>query len=205
MKHVIALLLVSAFVASATAQDAKKIFNSERIVWFGLDFTKAKLVGVTDEKPDVIVSTYLELWNQPMMYEADKFPIGSTFRKTTVQFDPEVVKERNKKVTKESLFGGSEAMITTAAIEQMISEFPIGAKKDGVGVVFFVESFNKKKKLATAHVAFFDIATHKLLLTKRLTGEPGGGGLKYYWANSFSRMFHDITATLYDQWMKEAK
>lgn len=186
------------------AQSAKSVFEGEKIVWFGLDFTKARLIGVNDEKPDVIVKEYLELWNMPMLYEADKFPIASTFRKVTVQYDAEVVKERNKKVTKESLFNDNEALITTAAIEQMISEFT-GSKKTGLGVVVFVESFNKKKKLATVHVTFFDIVTRKVLLTRRLTGEPGGGGLKYYWANAISRIFHDITATHYDLWEKEAR
>ncbi len=204
MKRTAAFIYLSLLFFLTHAQDSKAVFTGEKIVWFGLDFTKARLIGVNDEKPDVIVNEYLELWNMPMLYEADKFPIASTFRKVTVQYDAEVVKARNKKVTKQSLFNDNEAIITTAAIEQMISEYT-GSKKTGLGVVFFVESFNKKKKLATMHVTFFDIATRKVLLTRRLTGEPGGGGLKYYWANSVSRIFHDITVTHYDLWEKEAK
>lgn len=204
MKKLTLLFVAVAGFAALKAQDVKTVFNSEEVVWFGLDFTKAKLIGVTDEKPDVIVKEYLEAWNQPMLYERDKFPIEGTFRKITAKFDPEVIQTVNKKVTRETLFGDTETILTTAAIQDAVSQYPMGAKKQGLGLVFFIESFNKKKKLATAQVVFFDIATHKVLLAKRVTGEPGGGGLKYYWANSVSNMFKTISSTLYDVWKKEA-
>lgn len=204
MKKLTFLLVAMAGAMATYAQDAKTIFNSDEIVWFGLDFTKARLIGVNDEKPDVIVKDYLEAWNQPMLYERDKFPIEGTFRKVTAKFDPDVIQTVNKKATKATLFDDNEAIITTAAIQEAVKEYPMGAKKQGLGLVFFIESFNKKKKLATAHVVFFDIASHKVLLTKRVTAEPGGGGLKYYWSNSVSHMFKSISDSLYDVWKKEA-
>lgn len=203
MKKAILPILFLLTIHFAGAQNAKEIFTGQSMVWYGLDFSKAHLIGVTDEKPEVIKNDYLESWNQPMIYERDRFPLASIFRKPTVRYNLDVVKARNKSVATNDLFGKDESIITTATIENMISQYPVGAEKQGLGVVFVIESFNKKKKEAFAHIVFFDIASHKVLFAKRMRGEPGGGGLKNYWANAIGQMMDQISKTLWPIWEKE--
>ena len=49
-------------------------------------------------------------------------------------------------------------------------------------MLFIVESFDKVSELATIHVTFFDIPSRNILLVEKMSGKPGGFGLRNYWA-----------------------
>lgn len=202
MKQLIVCLFTVYCTSQAMAQDAKVIFNAEKIVFYGLDFSKAKF-AITDAKPAEIRDVYFNKWNEVVITDNGRFPKESAFQKVSVYCDPTVTNKRNAAVSVANITGKPEQGITKEAIQQVISEYDGGMKKEGLGVVFVVESFDKKKEEAVAHIAFFDIATKKLLLTKRLTGKPGGGGLTNYWTRCFQQMFEDITNKQFMLWKKE--
>ena len=92
----ITLSLAFAIAGSfAMAQNtAKDIFNKDNIVWCGLDFSKAKMIGQFDQGYGIspasgsdIKSKYAPGWNGLIINEQKKYDLGRTFRKTNVNFD----------------------------------------------------------------------------------------------------------------------
>lgn len=202
MKKSFVLLLAIGLYISIQAQDARMVFNSEKIVFYGLDFSKARL-AISDAKPEEIKKRYFAEWHNVVMTDNGRFNKESSFEKLTVYGDPYVAQKRNEAVNAANILSKEENSLTQQDIESVISEYKDGIKKEGLGVVFIVESFNKKKEEGVAHVVFFDIATRKVLLSKRMTGKPGGGGLTNYWARCFEDMFRNMANGEFGNWKKE--
>lgn len=199
----IASTLLLFFSMLAYSQDPKQIFEGEKLVWFGLDFTKAKFIEVKDVPPTELKSKYFSEWNNSVMYEHDKFYLESFFRKLNVYYDISIATRRNETVNSANIVSAEATPITRSAIDEIISDYSGSQRKEGVGIVFIVEYFNKKTETAIAHATFFDIATRKVLLTKAVTGKPGGRGLKNFWAGAIASMMQSIDKTQYDLWQKE--
>ncbi len=204
-KIILTLFSIFVLLSSVKAQSAKDIFEAENLVWYGLDFSHARFIGIKDEKPEVIKNKFIELWNKTTYLDRENFALESTFRKILVRIDNKVVPARNEKVSTSTLFGKDAPGISSQTIEKTVSEYTDGLQTKGIGVVYIVEYMDKGKKEAAAHVTFFDIATRKVLLTKRLTGAAGHPGLTMYWAMAFSRIGKSISDTYFDRWQKEAK
>lgn len=62
MKNLLVLLVIVSALR-LPAQDAGKIFGSSTVIWYGIDFTKAKVLGFGDESPHKIRDEYFKAWN----------------------------------------------------------------------------------------------------------------------------------------------
>lgn len=202
MKKNFLLLTATIFIFSLYAQDAKSIFSAEKIVFYGLDFTKAKF-ALPDAKPDDIKNNLFKQWNDNVFSDNGRFNKESAFKKLTVYGEPSVVEKRNATANASSLAEKYEKPLTKGEIQSAISEYSGGTRKEGLGVVFLIESFSKKDKKGIADVVFFDIATRKVLFYKQMTGEPRGGGLNNFWMGSIQVMFDNMANSEFEVWKKE--
>jgi hypothetical protein len=202
LKRITSLILFSIAICSH-AQNPKQIFEAEKLVWFGLDFTKTKFIEVKDVPATELKSKYFDEWNNAVMYEHDKFYLESFFRKLNVYYDITIATRRNETVNPANIVTTESTQITRSTIDEIISDYTGSQRKEGVGIVFIVEYFNKKTENAIAYATFFDIATQKVLLSKAVSGKPGGRGLKNFWANAIAGMMQSIDKTQYDLWQKE--
>ena len=91
--------------------------ESNEITWFGLDFSKAKLVGsagFTD--PSQIQSYYFNTWNSIIVTEKDKYSISKYYKKPSVIVNLDIVKSRNGKVIASSLVTDNTYTITERCV-----------------------------------------------------------------------------------------
>ena len=202
MKKLTLFFAIAVFVISLSAQDAKTVFSAEKIVFYGLDFTKAKF-AIPDAKPQEIKDTYFKQWNSNVFSDNGRFNKESAFSKLTVYGDPGVVDKRNETVNVANMGAKYEAPLSKEDIQSVISEYKNGLKKEGLGVVLLVESYSKKDKAGVISVVFFDIATRKVLLAKRMSGEPGGPGLNNYWLRPVQVILDKMAETDFELWKKE--
>ena len=72
--------------------------------------------------------------------------------------------------------------ITETDVQKIISDYK--SDKDGYGLVFVVESFNKTAVQGAIWVTYFDIKSKKVVFTTKLTSKPMGFGLRNFWAGS---------------------
>jgi len=203
MRYFITTLLAVLITTTGFSQSTKTIFDGEKLVWCGLDFSRATMIGVTDVPAKDLVSKFFAEWNNATVYEKDKFYLESFFRKMNVYYDMTSSTRHNEAVNPANLLGTEAKPITRADIEKLVADYTDLKRKEGLGLIFVIESFNKKKELAVAHCTYFDIATRKVLLTKEVSGKPGGGGLKNFWTRSIAGMMQTIDKTLFEQWRSE--
>ncbi len=194
---VLALLFCATFL---NAQDSQKVFGSTTLVYYGINFTKAKMIGLGEESPHKIRDEYFKAWNE-ISIDMD---LAKTFQKNAVAKDPNGVSKLNLALETETLKTDKDTELSKADIEEMVKTMPVGQKKVGVGVVLLVQSFNKTAEAATVYVVFFDIADRSVLLNKKLTGKPSGGSAKGAWTGALKDIFSQIEKKEFKAWKKEA-
>ena len=195
------LLLAAVFYVVATnAQDSKKVFAAPTMVWYGVEFTKAKMVGFKDESPHNIRDVDFIAWNNA----AGNMVEGKVFQKNAVYKDLKGVTKINADRETDALVSNDDKDLTPAEIAEAIGQVLVGQKKEGVGVVFLVQSFNKNADLATVYVVFFDISNHAVLLSKKVTGKPGGGNTVAAWTTALKNIFAAVEKKEFSAWKKEA-
>ena len=207
MKKLVLLALSFVAVTAAKAQDAKKVFDSKEIVWYGLDFTKATFVGQFDQGMGAMPATgndmknkWIGQWNALIAKEPQNFKIKEAFRMDNVYYDMASVNELNSKIDADKCMGFNPGKIEKADIDAMVKKYSAGEKKDGVGLVFVVENFNKGTEMADVYVTFFDIATKKVLLCEKMSGKAMGVGLRNYWAGAIKAILKQIDSSEYKNW-----
>ena len=207
MKKIILSLLVIASGTFAKAQDAKSALASTEIVWFGLDFTKAKFVGAFDQAVGVAPATgsdmkskWIPSWNSLIAKEPQNFDLKKSFRKDNVIYDFKSINMLNGKIDVDGCMVYNEGKIERTEIDVMVKKYTPDVKKDGIGVSFIIENFNKGTQEATLYVVFFDIATKKVLVCEKMSGKAMGVGMRNYWAGAIKAILRQIDATEYKNW-----
>ncbi len=126
-----------------------------------------------------------------------------TFDKDEVPFDLSVVDKRNKLPEIDKLVIDFESYaLDKSTIEEIIKEYDT-KEKQGIGIVFIMESFNKPKRIGKMWVTFFDIASKTVLLTEKMSGKASGSGFRNYWARTYYNVMVKIKKTEYLKWKKE--
>ena len=159
--------------------------NENEITWFGLDFSKAKMVGsVGFTDPSQIQSYYLDQWNSVIVAEADKYNIAKYYKRPTVKNNLDVAKARNSKVVASTLV--TDNTYTLSEAQSIIKSYK--GKGTGSGLLFVVESFSKTAEQATVYVILFDIASGKVNSIKKQTGKASGFGFRNYWLGAITNV-----------------
>lgn len=199
------ILLVSTFAfahLSAQSFGTPEIKQASTLIWYGLDFSQAKLIGSEGfTNPYDVKDRFFQSWNQLMIDEADKYNFRKAFR-TQVEYDLAIVEERNKQPEVKDLVINSEYYLEKEQIPAIVREYAGDKYPEGVGLVFIVESFNKISSTGHVWVTVFDIASKEVLLTRRYSGEARGFGLRNYWAGSLYKIIQQLEKD-YGKWLKE--
>ena len=201
MKKTLLLLLTVICMGVSNAQDASKVFSSPTLVWYGLDFTMAKMVGMKDESPHKIRDEYFKPWCDAINNETD---LAKAFQKKGLIKDLVGVFKSNLARETESLASDDDKDLAASAIADHIKGISMGQKKEGLGAEVIVQSFNKTSQQATVWVVFFDIATHNVLMSKKVTGKASGGNAKTAWTAALKDVFSQIEKKEYATWKKDA-
>ncbi len=209
MKKIILIISLSLLIQSAAQVKGQNtradIFNTSELTWYGLDFSRIKLIG-PDGFTDVtaIKEIYFAEINNLVRTEPEKYDLRKSFHKSKVSIDLNLVKERNKMpdVTKLVLDHFEEYSIEENEVRSIVSGYKTEAKS-GIGVVFIMEKFVKLEEAGYMWVVFFDISTKNILLMENMTGKAGGFGWRNYWARTFFSVLKEIEKTRYNLWLMD--
>lgn len=207
MKKLFVFTLLVAGIAVAKAQDGKAVFSTNEIVFFGLDFSKAKFVGSFDQGMGAAPATgsdmrnkYVGQWNDLIAKEQPKFDLRKAFRKDNVIYDLKSINEINKALDPDACMVYNEGKIDPNEIPTMVKKYTPDVKKEGIGLSFIVENFNKNTQMADVYVTFFDIASKKILFTEKMNGKAMGVGIRNYWAGAIKDILRQIDDKEYKNW-----
>ena len=188
MRILVTLFLL--FPVLSFGQYTMKDFMNEEcdVIWFGLDFSRAKLIGSEGfSDPVAIKEDYFRKWNHLMINEADKYEWDKALLVSDLKFDYGMIEEVNDKVKVKSLVINKSYSIPKEDIPNITDAYNITEFKEGIGVVLLVESFNKIREMGFGYIVFFDVKTKEVLYYHELIGEPSGFGFRNYWAGAIHK------------------
>ena len=209
VRHLFFLVIFSVISITGFSQTIKEVFSrNTTITWLGLDFSKIKLYGNFDQfsgagekTPEDLRDVYFKAWNDLIINEPKKFNLEKAFQKSTVEWDLEYMEKRNFRTDADGLMSksSSSTSISLSDIQENINEYKLDGKT-GIGLVFIMESFNKGRETATMHIVFFNMASKEVLLAEKVTGSPGGFGIRNYWAGSIYHVLKQLWKGKFNQW-----
>jgi hypothetical protein len=197
-------------IALYTQLKPKDVFSQDEVVWYGLDFSKTKFIGsfenVKKIRPIndyVLKDIYIPAWNHLIVNEPTNFDIKKTFYKKKVYYDLRSIESINKTIDTNDLITLNSNTISQNDLQDMVDLYKKGNKKEGLGLSFIIESFDKPNEQASLWVVFFDIESKKILLSKHCVGKPTGFGIRNYWAGAIKHIMNEIRYSKYKKWDKE--
>lgn len=207
---VIALLSVAGIISAQ--HTAQSVFTQNEMVWYGLDFSQARFIGVFDQAAGAGEASAWELkhkyvpgWNHLILNESNKYDLQKTFQKSRVFYDLKPIEKSNAEMDEEELLTHNAYRFENPeeTVSEIIAAYAAGDQAEGIGLVFIVEYFHKDNREAAVYASFFDVATKALIFTERLTASPRGIGLRNYWAGAIHRMLRDIERKEWKNWRKK--
>ena len=207
-KITIILLLCLAAGSNIFSQGNYKtadIFKATSVTWFGIDFSLIRMIGpegFTD--PVAIKNQQFDAINNLILNEPDKYDLKKFFFKQQVPVDMSVVNKRNELPDEKEfvLPLGAQYTVDENAVKNAVKSYNPDTK-EGIGLVFIMEMFNKPAEVATMWVTFFDIAAKEVLLTAKMSGEAKGFGFRNYWTGAVNNVLKEIGKKKYDEWKKQ--
>ncbi len=143
----ICLMLLLITGNTCFSQDLAKIFEPERFIWCGLDFSLVKCIGAEGfSDPTAIKNHYFSTWNQLIIDESDKYDFTRAYQKEIQINDFSVVNRRNQLPEVDNLIINSNYNIEESQIKEVILDYHLEGHSEGLGLVFIYESLNKTKK-----------------------------------------------------------
>lgn len=154
MKHLKPIFVIALVVLSfcANAQNIKSILTDKEspITYYGIDFTKAILIGDANANPDDIISRQFTGINDLMVNESDKYDIAGALKRSDIPSNLSIVAKRNEKANPDKLLSSNTEdynKLQESDIKSIVSNFNTGGKS-GTGLLFVVDGMNKTKKKA---------------------------------------------------------
>lgn len=191
-----------------SAQDKSKVSSAKEIVWFGMDFTKAKFVGQFDQGMGAMPATggdmrnkWIPQWNALIQNEQQNFDIKKALGVESVYYDIANMNTLNSKLNPDGIMDVNPGKIDKSEVDGMVKKYESVDKKDGVGLAFVVENFNKGSQMADVYVTFFDIATKKVLICEKVSGPARGVGMRNYWAGAIKGIIKEMGSN-FKSWKK---
>ncbi|MGG7663422.1 hypothetical protein [Dyadobacter sp. BHUBP1] len=203
----IAFVLFNAAVAQADNTMADLFAGKTKLVFLGLDFTQAKYIGKAGfMDAQAIQNQHIVSWNNLIELEPKKFSLQKAFNLKDDQYKSKVedMVALNKSVNVEKNITDDEYSITEDQVKKSVAKYSL-SEKDGVGIVYVVESLNKNAEKLVAWVTFIDLGTKKVIHTEKVEGKAGGFGFRNYWAGGVYKINQEIDKSLYKKWSKSFK
>lgn len=211
MKNILVLLLLIPLAFSVKAQDARDLFSPDvPVTWLGIDYSHCKLIGNFAEFAEAgrkstwqIRDSYFPKWNAIIMQEPAKYDVRGMLRRADIGYDLEMINAINAQTPLGEMEVFNPVKYSEEDIQSFVNQYDF-KDKNGIGIIMITECLNKTMPEAWYHFAAIDMATGKVLLHQRLRGQPGGIGLRNYWANSIHYVIRNIQEYYYWEWKKQS-
>lgn len=202
------MLCASLCSFAQTRYTAKDLFKENTIVWYGIDYSKSKFVGSFAQFKDAgtvdgnsLKAKYFPGWNNLVVKEREKYDIAKFFKKESAYNDLGPVEKANAETDADKIMDSNDYTLPESELNGIVAKYKGGDKKEGLGVVFITESYNRAAEFATYYVVVFDIASKDILISEKFKQEPGGFGIKNYWASTILKTLEDVSDK-YSKWKK---
>ncbi|MBZ4189811.1 hypothetical protein [Niabella beijingensis] len=202
---VLFLFFTLLLISGLKAQTLNEVLTDKElpIYYFGIDFTKAKLIGDATAKSDDIVARQFDGINDVIINESGKYDIAGAFKKAEVSSNLSFVSKRNQKTDPDQLLSSDSDdfhHLEESDVEKLVKGFNTG-DKTGTGLLFVVDGMSKTRKAISVWVTLFDIKSKKILLADKMEGKVGMAfSFRNYWAAGMKNVIDNIKSSKYAVW-----
>lgn len=209
MKKLLLVAFTLFFAGQVSAQQTlSDLFAGKaKLVFLGLDFTQAKYIGKAGFiDPIAIKNQHMVSWNTLIEAEPKKFSLQDAFKLKPDQYESKVadMTKLNESANVKDNITEDDYAITEDQVKKSVAKYSL-SEKDGIGIVYVVESLNKNAEKLFAWVTFIDLSTKKVLHTEKIEGAAGGFGFRNYWAGGVYKINKAIDSKYYKTWSKTLK
>ena len=184
MKKILFSLALAAICFSAAAQKkSSPLAGLGSMTFYGIDFSKGRVYGATDE-PEKLRKAFGDI-NMLFIMEPEKYDVAKFVGKPMNDIRIDAVTNMNDTIPLDSIKTVVKGhTIGDSAIVQTVKDLCIVSYNHGMGLVMIMETLDKPAEQGTFVFVLFDIDTRNVISHWKLSGEPGGFGLRNYWAHS---------------------
>lgn len=202
--------LLSISALGIQAQSVNDLFDPQTtITWLGLDMTGAIFIGDREKfGSQSDIQNLIKSWNDVLEREKDKFNIQlMVHKKNPVEYKLDVTKNHNSDLDISNILSEKTAdhvHLRKDGVEQIAAAYNFEGAT-GIGLMFNIESFNKINNEASLWVTFVNMGTGEVLITERMTANPGGMGLRNYWLGAVREIMEKVKKKEFNAWQKKYK
>lgn len=209
MKKLLSLIL-TCLVLTSFAQKAEDLFNNDvRVTYLGIDYSHVKLIGdfahffrFGERSSWQIKHNYFPAWNDLVLNEREKYDVRGMLRRDEIFYDIDMISRLNDSAALDEMEAYSHPHYMPDDITRFVAGYD-SLKGSGIGIVFIAESLSKTDDEAYFHFVAFNMSTKEVLIQQRLRGEPGGFGIRNYWANALHDVIRKVQRNYYWNWKQE--
>lgn len=203
MKHtkmtLILFFTIGLFITQIKSQEID-VFNTDNMVFYGLDFSEAKFYGGSGlTSPVTMQDKYMPALNELMIVERRRYDVALSYQKKNVEYYFDIADDINAKLNIEEHYT-NESMeeFSEAQIEKAINRYQ-DPKHSGLGLVYLIHKVNHSNNLISLKIVFFDIETSQVVMVKRASGTMKGFSIRNYYAGGIRQIISDGKKT-YPNW-----
>src|SRR5260221_13331927 len=204
MKALFTVLLLTA-TGFVHGQTASAVFDPKTpVTWLGLDFYGAKFVG--DQAAFTAANNTKNLlasWNELLLKEAGKYNVGRSLRKRNVTNNFSETNKHNEGLDFNSMLSDKAGdPIDKEMVRSVVAGYDFGGL-NGLGLMFKVESFDRVAVKGTLWVTFINLSSKQVIFTERMSADPGGLGMRNYWARAVLVILERMEGKVAKEWRKK--
>lgn len=211
MKKTILTLLLFSIITFVNAQSVTDLFlsNTAKITWLGIDYSHVSLIGIYGDNADNktaedVQKIYFPKWNHLMLQEPNKFNFKKILRQKEIEYDIEMMEKVNAKAKVREIGFYKPTVYSKEEIIEFVGKYEL-QPTNRLGVLMIAESLNKPASHAVYHFVIVNMNTKEVLIQEKITGKPGGLGLRNYWAGSIYSLIKQIDKKYYKIWKEKFK
>ncbi|MBV6405365.1 MAG: hypothetical protein IT228_11780 [Flavobacteriales bacterium] len=193
MRRLLPLLLPALLAPTAHAQQsslADLLADRVGLTWIGVDYSATKFTPRYKFGPlDQAGPAFFERWNMLFEGELDKYTPCPHLKVKDCTVATSYVEPVNREVKVPEVWNKPE--LAPEGVQELVSRYRT-EDRSGVGMVYIAIKYDAPAERADYYVTFFDMATRQVLHTEKVSAEPGGAGLRNYWASTVIKVHEQL-------------
>jgi hypothetical protein len=177
------------------------MYKSGEVTWLGLDFTQAKLIDhIAFTNPQDIVYRFIPAWNSMVNLEPTKYDVKRYLHNYKMDIDVSFTDSFNESIDPDNLVQNNSYVLDAETVKKDAEKYK-STDLHGIGVVMYVQSYNKNVLMGVYWLTFIDLETGEVLFMDRVVGKPMGFGLRNYWAYTIYKALQSADRKM-NKWMR---
>jgi len=179
---------------SSVSATAGSSASPDGIVWFGLDYSLVKFIGLSQDFSDMdrIQNYYFRNWNELILAESKKYNLRAAFGVDHVDYQMEKAIISSEERSMEGILQMVPYSIPESEVVELVQAYKDPAVQKN-GCIFIMETLNKKEQKATIWVVFFKVSTGDPLSVRHYITSPAGFGFRNYWARPYYNVIRSLS------------